>query len=210
MSATTPEEQAKRRGPGRPRLAGTEERAYRAVIELFGQKGWSGISLEGVAIHAGLGKSSIYLRWKDKHDLLMEAVEIMGNVYASPDPDLPIREYLITYGISRGELLLGEYGNAVAHLFAAAFAHPEEFADMRRTGVETGLLPVAGRIDRAVAAGDLPANVPRDHLRDAIEGGVFFHVVIAPPSVSAYDLRAGLPDYVTDLVDMLLRGTSAG
>ncbi|WP_447925563.1 TetR/AcrR family transcriptional regulator [Georgenia muralis] len=201
-----PDEQPKRRGPGRPRIAGTEERAYRAVIEMFGQKGWNGISLEGVANHAGLGKSSIYLRWKDKRELLMEAVGTLETVYASPDPDLPVRDYLIAYGVARGELLLGEYGNAMAHLFAAAFAHPGEFAEMRLRGVDAGLLPVIARVDRAIADGELPADLPRDQLRDAIEGGVFFHLVIAPPSDSADDLRTTLPAYVTELVDMLLRG----
>lgn len=41
QSEVVPVEQAAlvRRGPGRPRHADTEERAYRSVLELFGQKG---------------------------------------------------------------------------------------------------------------------------------------------------------------------------
>lgn len=103
-----------KRGPGRPRHADTEERAYRAVLELFGQKGFDGMSLDAVAKSAGVGKSSIYLRWKNKRKLLLEAIKDMEAHHVYPDDEgLGIRDYLISYGRGRAQLYLGEYGPAM-------------------------------------------------------------------------------------------------
>ncbi len=59
---------------GRPRDPATEERALRAALEIFGQKGLSGLTIDEVAARSKVGKSSIYLRWPDKEALLAAAL----------------------------------------------------------------------------------------------------------------------------------------
>lgn len=61
-------------GRGRPRDPATEERALRAALEIFGQKGLSGLTIDEVAARSKVGKSSIYLRWPDKEALLAAAL----------------------------------------------------------------------------------------------------------------------------------------
>lgn len=199
-----------RRGPGRPRHADTEERAYRAVLELFGQKGWAGLSLDGVATHAGIGKSSIYLRWKDKRDLLLDALRDLDSHLSTPEgsDELGIRDYLVAHTQARAELYLGEHGPAIAHLYSAAQANPVEFEEIRQEGISRGLLSFAGRVEKAVEAGELPADTPVEHLLDAIEGAVLVHVLLSSPS-SKEKFRAGMADYVAKLVDIQLRGIGA-
>jgi len=63
-----------RRGPGRPRDPDLEERALEATLAVFGEKGWTGLTIEEVSTRARVGKSSIYLRWKDKETLLAAAL----------------------------------------------------------------------------------------------------------------------------------------
>lgn len=69
------------RPAGRPRAQDLEERALRAAREEFGEKGWTGLSIAGVASRARVGKSSIYLRWPDKAALLADALR---GVQAAP------------------------------------------------------------------------------------------------------------------------------
>lgn len=199
-----------RRGPGRPRHADTEARAYRAVLELFGQKGWSGLSLDGVATHAGIGKSSIYLRWKDKRDLLLDALrDLDTHLYAPAENEqVGIRDYLLAHTKARAELYLGEHGPALAHLYSAAQANPAEFEEIRKEGISRGLLSFASRIEQAVEAGELPADTPVDQLLDAIEGAVLVHIILSTPSSKAR-LKDGIDDYVTTLIDIQLRGIGA-
>jgi AcrR family transcriptional regulator len=205
-----PEQSPVRRGPGRPRHADTEARAYRAVLELFGQKGWSGLSLDGVATHAGIGKSSIYLRWKDKRDLLMDALHDLEEHVVVPEEteNLGIRDYLVAHATARAELYLGEHGSALSHLYSAAQANPAEFAEIRQQNISRGVLSLHGRIEQACAAGELPHDTPVDQLLDAIEGAVLVHVLFNSPR-STDGLRAGIKDYVGVLVDIQLRGVGA-
>ncbi|WP_127128691.1 TetR/AcrR family transcriptional regulator [Georgenia sp. SYP-B2076] len=198
-----------RRGPGRPRRADTEERCYLAVLELFGQKGWSGLSLDAVAHHAGIGKSAVYLRWKDKRALLLDAIRDMESRHVNPTQEgLDLREYLIAYTRARAELYLGEHGAAMANIFSAAFSNPVDFTEIRGEIIDSGVLALSGRIDQAIIDGELPPGTSPNLLLNAIEGGVLFHVILAPPTTHG-ELRAELEQYVTDLVEMVLRGLSA-
>jgi AcrR family transcriptional regulator len=199
-----------RRGPGRPRHADTEERAYRAVLELFGHRGWAGLSLDGVATHAGIGKSSIYLRWKDKRDLLLDALRDLENRYVNPEETegMSLRDYLVAHAKARANLYLGEHGPAISHLYSAALANPEEFQEIRQERISKGVLSLEDRVDRAVREGELPKDTPTRQFLDAIEGAILIHVLISSPD-TLEDLRSKTDDYVTTLVDMQLRGVGA-
>jgi AcrR family transcriptional regulator len=198
-----------KRGPGRPRHADTEDRAYKAVLDLFGQRGWAGVSLDAVASHAGIGKSSIYLRWKDKHALLLDAVRHLEVGHVNPAPELGIREYLIAHCRRRAELLLGDLGPMIANVVSAAVANPAEFGEIRDESIDQGALALGARIDRAVADGELPASTSADLLIGTVEGTVYFHFLMARAGAPREDLRDGLEEYVTALVDTVLRGLAA-
>ncbi len=197
--------QPTRRGPGRPRHADTEARAYRAVLELFGQKGWSSLSLDAVAQRAGVGKSSIYLRWKDKGELLLDAMRDMESHHVYPDQEgLGVRDYLLAYAHGRADLYLGEYGAALVSLMSAAFSHPDEFHDLMAESINNGILQAVGRIDKAIGDGELREDTSATDLLSALEGGIFFRMFIYRQGMTAEDRAAALDDAVTDLVDMVL------
>ncbi|WP_300640359.1 TetR/AcrR family transcriptional regulator [Nocardioides sp.] len=62
------------RPAGRPRDADADDRIIDAALAEYAAHGHAGYSLNGVARRAGVGKSSIYLRWTDKESLLVGAV----------------------------------------------------------------------------------------------------------------------------------------
>lgn len=70
---------------GRPRKQGAEQRILAAALEEYGEHGWSGFTMDGVARRAEVGKSSIYLRWSTKDDLLTEAVSVHSGEIGSVD-----------------------------------------------------------------------------------------------------------------------------
>ncbi|HEY8720122.1 helix-turn-helix domain-containing protein, partial [Pengzhenrongella sp.] len=69
-----PQETRVRRTRGRPRDPQLEDRALAATLEVFGETGWVGLTIDEVAARSRVGKSSIYLRWKDKETLLAAAL----------------------------------------------------------------------------------------------------------------------------------------
>jgi len=63
-----------KRSPGRPRNPLTEQRLLDAAIDEYLERGAAGFTMDGVARRAGVGKSTVYLRWPDRDQLLIESV----------------------------------------------------------------------------------------------------------------------------------------
>ena len=64
------------RSRGRPRSPGAESRILAAALEEYVERGWAGFTMDAVARRAGVGKSTVYLRWQDKLVLLIDAVSV--------------------------------------------------------------------------------------------------------------------------------------
>jgi AcrR family transcriptional regulator len=83
-AATRPAPVAGRK-PGRPRSEQAEQAIIKAALELFAEKGPDGLCVEAVAARAGVGKATVYRRWKNKEDLLLAALGSLKSPL--PDPD---------------------------------------------------------------------------------------------------------------------------
>lgn len=78
---------------GRPRSADVDARAMAAALALFSLKGWAGFTIDETAKRACLGKATIYLRWQDGAELLIEALRWADRNWpvassGKPDKDL--------------------------------------------------------------------------------------------------------------------------
>src|SRR5580704_12065649 len=62
------------KAPGRPRDARTTQSILKAALELGIELGFDGLSVEGIAARAGVGKSTIYRRWPDAWSIVADAV----------------------------------------------------------------------------------------------------------------------------------------
>ncbi|MEO0962828.1 MAG: helix-turn-helix domain-containing protein, partial [Pseudomonadota bacterium] len=58
---------------GRPRSAATEQAIFSAARALLTEEGYDGVTIEGVARRAGVGKQTIYRRFDGKAQLLIAA-----------------------------------------------------------------------------------------------------------------------------------------
>src|SRR5882762_385080 len=59
---------------GRPRDARTTQSILTAALELGMELGFDGLTVEGIAARAGVGKSTIYRRWPDAWSIVADAV----------------------------------------------------------------------------------------------------------------------------------------
>ena len=62
-----------RRG-GRPRSTAAEQAILQATRELLVEAGVQGLTIQGVAARAGVAKTTIYRRWRDKDELALAVV----------------------------------------------------------------------------------------------------------------------------------------
>src|SRR3954469_20628067 len=76
-AATTPR-------PGRPRDEKASQAILQAALGQLLERGYGGMSMEGVAVAAGVGKPAIYRRYRNKAELVAAAIRSI-----LPNIDLP-------------------------------------------------------------------------------------------------------------------------
>ena len=86
-------EQCARR-PGRPRSERADRAILDAALDLFGEHGVDGVSMETVAARAGVGKATIYRRWPGKEELLLDALGQLRSPLPEPRGE-SVREDLV-------------------------------------------------------------------------------------------------------------------
>lgn len=99
---------------GRPRSADKQDAILRSALALLGSQGYTRMTLDQVAADAGVSKSTIFLRWKTKADLLTAALASLritavaattGNVRA--DLIAILEDFAATVERVRGMALIG-------------------------------------------------------------------------------------------------------
>jgi AcrR family transcriptional regulator len=192
---------------GRPRDPGVDRRITQAAVEVFGESGWAGFSLEAVARRAGVGKASIYLRWQTKEQLLGDALTARVANVADADTGT-LRGDLVHLARQLLELHVGDTHPAVLRLGVEAASIPEvarRWADLR----ESQVLAARAMVRRGIRRRDVPADTSVTLLLDTLCGGVLMHVITTPTQLRE-QLAADVDGYANRLVDFLLRSVLSG
>jgi AcrR family transcriptional regulator len=192
-----------RQGRGRPPDRDLESRVFRATLELYGEVGWAGFSLDVVARRARAGKAALYGRWGSKEKLIVEA---LAN---RPRAKLP----MIDTGSFRGDLLalaagiLDSYtrGNGLIMLRAQieAKVYPELFGQAIGQWQREMTALFRPIVLRAIARGELSAGTSPALVLDAV-GGILVNHVLWTPADKLPALAASSPAYAERVVDFVL------
>jgi AcrR family transcriptional regulator len=172
------------RAPGRPREARVDEAVRAAVLELLEQRGYAGVTIEGVAAKAGVGKTAIYRRFPSKAELVFDAA--VHGLELPPAQDT---------GSLHGDLaaLIRRMVASLARPAAAA-AIPGLIADLggdsrlaarfEQTFVAQERAVVAAVLDRAAARGELHGPSDPELAHALLLGPVFawLHLLRRPPT----------------------------
>jgi AcrR family transcriptional regulator len=74
-----------RRRPGRPRSPQADTSILNAALELLVEVGYRAMTMEEVRARAGVGKATIYRRWKSKAELVKDVVARLHDADNPPD-----------------------------------------------------------------------------------------------------------------------------
>lgn len=203
----SPAESGTQRPRGRPRDAEARTRVLRAATELFSAEGWRGFTLDAVARGAGVGKSTIYLRWSTRDDLITEVYHEHVHDWVDPDSGSvreDLRALALTYGLITDtadgpfglRFMVEEFTNPEFATVAAALRR-RSFADAHRV------------VRRAKRRGQLRADVSTAVVLDALLGGLVYHVTSADARVRGglYTSPQGRA-FINRLVDLVLAGAA--
>lgn len=84
--AVRSESRSSRGKRGRPRDPNVDEAIMAAALDLLAEQGYSRLTIEAVALRAGVAKTSLYRRWSTKESLVFDAIV---NVGFAERPDVP-------------------------------------------------------------------------------------------------------------------------
>jgi AcrR family transcriptional regulator len=139
----------RRLDPGRDRAIAA------AVLEVLGREGWSGLTMDAVAMTAGVGKATIYRRWSSKTDLLLGVLDVAGEqVVAAPDTG-DLRGDLVALMTATVARLEGPAGRTTRSLLGAVVDDPALAEAYRRGPLACWDRTWATVFDRAVERGEI-------------------------------------------------------
>lgn len=186
------------RSPGRPRSEESRQAILVATLELVAEVGYSGLTIEGIAARAGVGKQTIYRWWGTKADVLLEAgavkadVQIPTNDRGSYAADL--RAFLeASYRVGNRP----EYTALLRALMAEAQINTDFGRRFRESFLERRRSALAVITDRARKRGDLPQRPSPDTVADIVFGTIWYRVLATHTALDAeliQDLLAVLCD----------------
>ncbi|MDP9392191.1 MAG: TetR/AcrR family transcriptional regulator [Actinomycetota bacterium] len=86
MAAMTTSEMPRPSRGGRPRDPSRDGVIRAAILRLLAEVGYGALTMDAVASEAGVGKATIYRRWRTKQDLVVDTISDMNRAEAAP-PD---------------------------------------------------------------------------------------------------------------------------
>ena len=86
MAAMTTSEHVRPSRGGRPRDPSRDGVIRAAILRLLADVGYGALTMDAVAAQAGVGKATIYRRWRTKEDLVVDTIAELHNLDSAP-PD---------------------------------------------------------------------------------------------------------------------------
>lgn len=199
-------EEQKGSSAGRPRDPDLEQRVQDAVIEIYCEVGWPGLTFDAVARRAGVGKSGLYLRWPTKERLLLETLAARTVPVTLIDTG-SVREDLLYFARKMATFYLGPNGLIILRVALEAMTRPELLASVQQQG-STNILAARAIVHRGIARGELPAGTSATLLIDVVAGAVLNHVLATPLHLREQMIQQ-LDRYIEDLIRFALRNAEA-
>ncbi len=154
------------RSPGRPRDAALDSAILGAAARQLAERGYAGMSMEGVAAAAGTTAPSLRRRFRDKLDLAMAAINAMRPVPLPPASGDPRADALAILESMRVNLARRNGMAIVGTLLAEERRNPELLDRFRKRIGQ----PAAERLRQALAEGVQLGHLQPDLDLDAAAG----------------------------------------
>jgi AcrR family transcriptional regulator len=183
---------------GRPRDERADRAILRATLELMAETGAHELRMDDVARRAGVGKATIYRRYRSKDELITAAIAGLVSEISIPDTGGTRTDLL---ALMRGavEVYRGSLEAAVMPSLVEAMSRDAELARLvREEFLVRRRAALQEVVERGIERGDLQRDLDIDLALDVLGGPLFYRLLITGGPI---DER--LADGV---VELILRG----
>lgn len=185
---------------GRPRSEAVERSITEAVVKLLEEGApLADLSIERIARTAGVGKATIYRRWKGKEELFLDVLKDVEPT----DPELPgtsVRDDLVALLEALRRRGLAKRSSTLLHnVFAQMQNYPKLWAAYHDSVVERRRRTGIALVRRGMAEGLIRSDLEPELINDLFVGPILLRTVLRPEG----QLDTDLAEHV---VDALLKG----
>lgn len=182
--ATTSQQQP-HRGNRHGRSEDARLAVLRAADDLLVAKGFGAVTIEGIAAAAGVSKQTVYRWWSSKTDVLLDAFLQDATEELAPADHGGLERDLRAHLRHLARFLTKADAGAVFRALIGHAQHDPAFAANLRTHYldeqrRRDRLP----LDRAVARGELPADLDTDAAVDQLVGPIYHRVLVSGDAVN--------------------------
>jgi AcrR family transcriptional regulator len=183
-----------RRSPGRPRDLGADQAILAATLDLLYRRGYTGLTVDDVALRAGVAKTTIYRRWPSKPVLVAAAVsDRAATDFQTPDTG-STRLDLVELVRSASSAFSGASGVILRTLIRES-GQSDLLLALVQGIVYSRRQMYDGVIDRAISRGDLPPDLDHELFVDLLMGPAWVRLIITESA-----LPEGMPEQIVDMV----------
>ena len=172
------QESARERGRRR------SERSHAAIVaatqELLAEHGYAGLTIEGVATRAGVGKQTIYRWWPSRAALVLEAY-LAGSEAIPPPPDHDsVRDDVRALLVWLSAVLAQPIGGRILAGLIADMQHDHDLAEgFRRDVVPARRSRMLAALERGRERGEIRADADLELAVDTLHGAVFYRLLLS-------------------------------
>jgi AcrR family transcriptional regulator len=165
---------------GRPRDPRVERAILDSALALLVKGGPEALTIEAVAAHAGVARTTVYRRWQGADELLAAAVEDVVVQLMPPANTGDTRADLVAIvDATVGALTSTRYGGIVRALLSEIARNARPVRRLRRRLVDARKEELQEVLARGVARGELRADVDARTAADLLLGPVYYRLVLA-------------------------------
>jgi AcrR family transcriptional regulator len=172
-------------------------------MDLFVEQGYEGMSMEGIAARAGVGKTTVYRRWSSKEDLIVDAIDRLILPMEMPDTG-SLREDLVELLVTIQTVMTS---SRVGDFFPRMAAHVAAGSPLGRAYlgrvIEPRFAHMRAIIQRGVERGEAPPNVDPEVMRALLAGPILMWKLMGRLT------RKGARERAERIVDTVLAGVRA-
>jgi AcrR family transcriptional regulator len=182
--------------PNAPRGARSDKAILDATRELLAEGGVRKLTVEGVAARSGVAKTTIYRRFRGKHELALAVlIDMVEQIVATPDQG-DTRAELVSFVDAAvqilGTTLMGRVMQGLVSDLAVDPALAESFEDRV---VAIRIAEADRLLTRGIERGDLRADTDVELAHELLFGPVYYRLLL-----SGAPLDKGLAGRVVDAV----------
>jgi AcrR family transcriptional regulator len=187
---------------GRPRSIKSHQAILQATLELLGELGFDAMSIDAIAIRAGVGKTTIYRRYASKEELVADAIESIREEIVIPDTG-NLQDDIEAIIQNAAQITLNPLGRQTVATIVSSASSNTQFSQIYWTKY---LYPrrktFAIVLERAKKRNEIPIDLDPDLIFDMMSGIMLYTLIFEQASESWVN-------YIHRAMSLLLKGLKA-